>query len=257
MTLDRSAQHFAGFSSLCYISMSMITIGSFIIISCSACLAKALGSSALPSCSVTLGTVTSRNGQQLLITPKQGNAPIHVRYSNATHILQEGVVESSALKKGIYVQVLVPAGSNQAGVVMLNPGDNARQGSLLGCRMPQTPAATSGRSKLISSQGIIQRVTNNTFIVSLRTGQPKTFTWSTNTTFIQYTDVQSSKILTSRASVLLIGPVRKGVIIASRIAVIPQGLMKGSFRIGTGTQQGLFSLVSDLAVLAILARVFI
>jgi len=263
MTLNCSSQRFASFPSFCYIAVSMIAVGSFIIISCNACLAKAFVSSALPSCSITLGTVTSISGQQLLITPKQGNTPIHVEYSNATPILQEDVVDSSALRKGIDVQVLVPARSNQAGVVILNPSNNTRQGSLLGCRMPQTPltpAATPGRNKPIPSLGIMQQVTDNTFTISLRTGQMKTFTWSTNTTFIQYTDFPSSKILASRASVLLIGPERNGVIIASRIAVLPQRQMKGSLKMGTQKcfdSGSLGSFVCDLIVLAILAHVFI
>jgi hypothetical protein len=255
MTLNRSSQRCTGFYSLCYICMSMMAIGSFIIISCSACLAKAFGSSVLPSCSVTLGTVTSRNGQQLLITPQQGNTPMHVKYSNATHIIQENVVKSSALRKGIYVQVLVPAGSNQAEVVILNLSNKTRRGSLLGCRMPQTPTATLGGSKSILSQGIIQQVANNTFTISPRTGRPKTFTWSTNTTFIQYADLQSSKILVPKSSVQLMGPMRNGVIMASNIAVLPQGQMQGSSQ-KCFVSGSLGHFVCNLAVLVILERIF-
>jgi hypothetical protein len=236
VTFNRSSQRFAGFSSWCYISMSTIVIGSFIIFSSNVCLAKSFVSSVLPPCSMALGTITSRSGQQLLITPKQG-ASIRAEYSNAIHILKGEVAGSSVLRRGRDVKVLALATNNQARVVVLNPSNDTRQSSPLGCQIPQTtqnPAATpSGMrssSEPIPNQGIIERVTDNTFTISLRTGQLKTFTWSTKTPFIQYTDSQSPKMLSSGAPVLLMGPMTKGVIKASRIAVLPQGQVKASFK---------------------------
>ena len=252
MTLNCSSQRYAGFYSLCYICMSMMITVFLIIISCSACLAKDFGSSTLPSCSVTLGTVTSKNGQQLLITSQQGNHSTHIKYSNATNIIQENIINSSALRKGRYVQVLVPAGSNQAEVVILTPSSKTRRGSLRGCRMLQTSTATLGVSKPILSQGIVRQVRNDTFTISLRTGQSKTFTWSTNTAFIQYVDFQSSKILVPKSSVQLIGPVRNGVIMASNIAVLPQEQSPQKCFVSGSLGQ----FVCGTAVLALLARVF-
>jgi hypothetical protein len=245
--------------------MSVIVVGSFIMISCNACLAKAFIPSALPFCSIALGTVKSISGQAILITPEQGNTTIHAKYSNDTHILKEEVVDSSALERGRHVQVLAPAASNEAGVVSLYPSNDTQQSLLLGCQMPQTtqnPAITPSGSGPIPSQGIIQQVTNNnTFTISLRTGQLKTFTWSVNTPFTQYTD-QSSKILSPGTSVLLIGPMRNGVIMASRIAVLPRGQVKASFKAGANScapflGPSLCSLVLDLGVLGILAHIFI
>jgi hypothetical protein len=244
--------------------MSTIVIGSFIMISCNACLAKAFIPSALPSCTIAIGTVKSISGPEILITPEQGNTTIHAKYSNNTHILREDVVDSSALERGRHVQVLAPAASNKAGVVSLYPNNDTQQRPL-GCQMPQStqnPAITPSGSGAIPSQGIIEQVTNNnTFIISLRTGQLKTFTWSVNTPFTQYTD-QSSTILSPGASVLLIGPMRNGVITASRIAVLPQGQVKGSLKEGADScapliGPALCSLVVDLGALAILARIFI
>jgi hypothetical protein len=229
--------------------MSTIVIGSFIMFSSNVCLATELVPSVLPSCSITLGTVTRINGQQLLVTPEQGNTPIQAKYSDTTHIIEKEVVGSSALRRGIDVKVLATAANNQARVVVLNPSNDTRQSSLLGCQIPQTtqhPAATPSSSRSsdepIPSQGIIEQVTNNAFTISPRTSQPKTFTWSTETPFIQYTDYQPAKMLSSGAPVLLIGPMRNGVIMASLIAVLPQGQMKASFKRATGdcTDLGFF-----------------
>ncbi len=250
MTLNRSSQRSAGFSSLCYISMSIIVIGSFTLFSSNICLATSFVSPVIPSCSMVHGTLTGINGQQLLISPDQGNTPIHAEYSNATHILKEEAVGSSALKRGTDINVLALATNNEAEMVLLNPINNTRQSPSLRCQIPQTaqnstatPSGSRSSGEPIPSQGIIQQVTDKTFTMSLRTGQLKTFTWSKQTPFIQSTDSQSSKILSSGASVLLIGPMRNGVIMASGIAVLPQGQMQAGFKRETNrcTDMGFFN----------------
>jgi hypothetical protein len=116
-------------------------------------------------------------------------------------------------------------------LVMLDPSDQPSEASSLGCQISHPASKTtqrstsspSGGSQVLVSQGTIQQITDNTFTILPHAGLPKTFTWATNTTFIQYTDHQSSQILSSGTSVLLIGPMSNGVIMASRITVVPNG----------------------------------
>jgi hypothetical protein len=262
VTLNRFSQPFAGFSSLRYISMSAIVIGSFALSSSNVCLAKAFLQSALPTCYTAFGNITSINGQNLQIAPEQGSTIVNAEYSNATHFLKEEVVTSSNLKKGIDVKVLA---NTEAELVILDPSDQLSETPSLGCRIAhpdsqttQRPTATPSSGELlgepiIASQGTVQQITDNTFTILPHTGLPKTFMWAANTNFIQYTDYQYSQILSSGASVLLIGPIRNGVIIASRITVIPKAQTKGSLKQSCFLLPGTF--VCDLIALAFLALI--
>lgn len=247
MKLERFSQNFARFSSLYYISISAIFIGSFALNSFNVCLANTLLPPVLPTCFTVFGTITGISGRRLQIKSEQNNTVVHAQYSNATHFLKEEVVNSSSLKAGIDVQVLA---GKEAELVILDPSDQFSEASSLGCRMPQTTSTPSGGTSLIGSQGTIQQVTDNTFTILPHVGQPKTFVWTKNTNFLQYTDYPSSQILLSGMSVILTGPIHNGVIIASRITIVPQGQRKGSLKQSCFLVPGTF--VCDIISLGLL-----
>ncbi len=215
--------------------MNTIFIASIILNSPNIGLAKAFLPSVLPPCFTAMGTISSINGRQLQITPEQGNPIVYAAYSNATHFFKEQVVSSSALKEGTDVNVLA---KEEAEVVLLNPSEKLSGVASLGCQMSQTiqrPPTTPSSSlpnsgSFTVSQGTIQQITANTFTISPHAGMPKTFTWATKTTFLQYTDYQSSQLLASVMPVLVIGPMHNGVIMASRIIALPQAQRKNSLK---------------------------
>lgn len=227
MALHRLSQNLDVVTSLRYISMSAIVIGYVAFNIPNVTLARAFEPSVLSTCSTVSGTVTGISGQRLQIIPQQGKPLVNAQYSNATDIVKEDVVTYSALKKGIDVGVLV---TKMAQLVMLDPTDQLSEASL-GCQMlqpAQSPNSTTpSGSQVMVSQGSVQQITNNTFTILPRSGLPKTFTWATNTTFVRYTDHQSPQILSSGASVVLVGPMSNGVIMASRITVVPNARQMG------------------------------
>jgi len=234
--------------------MSVIIIGSFAISSSGVCLAQAFLPSVLPTCFTTAGTITSISGNKLQITLQQSSSVVYAQYSNATQFLKEDVVDSSALREGIDVQVQASGASAIAKTVLLYPSEQP-----LGCQMSPSVSQVNPSSMvtplisepLVTSQGIVQQITDNTFTILPRIGPPKTFVWTTHTTFLQYTDDQSSQILSLGQSILLIGPVRNGIIIASRIVVLSQAQKKGK-RSCFGSRS---NLACDLAALGLLAIV--
>jgi hypothetical protein len=257
MTLRRLSQNLNVVAALRYISMSAIVIGYIAFNIPNMPLARASGTSLFPTCSTVSGTVTGIKGKSLQISSEQGGKIINAQYSNATDIVKEDVVTSSDLRKGIDVQVLI---TKAAQLVMLDPSDQPNGASALECQMPQsaqnsTPTAPGG-SQIMVSQGTIQQITDNTFTILPRSGLPKTFAWTTNTAFVRYTDHQSPQILSSGASVLLVGPMSNGVIMASRITVLPNARQMGLMM---SCKLPVLSCppIPDFIALAILALVFV
>jgi hypothetical protein len=255
MHQNHFSQHFADFYPLIYLSMSAIFIASIVLSSSNVGLAKTFGPSVLPTCFTAMGTISSISGRQLQITPEQGGPIVYAEYSNATHFFKEQVVSSSALKEGTDVNVLA---KEEAEVVLLDPSEQFSGTASLGCQMSQTiqrPLATPSSSSPSSgsftvSQGTVQQITDNTFTISPHAGRLKTFAWAMNTTFLQYTDYQSSKILSLGVPVLVTGPIRNGVIIASRIIALPQVQRKNSFKQSCFLEPGNF--VCDIISLGLL-----
>lgn len=255
MSPNLFTQRFAKLHLLRYIFMSASIIGSVAISSSSVCLAKKSLPSVLPTCSTAIGTITSISGNQLQITLQQDTPVVYAQYSNATQFLKEDVVDFSFLREGINAQIQSRGASEIAETVLLNPSEQP-----LGCQMfhpvsqaTPHPTVTSPSSEpLVVNQGIVQQITDNTFTILPRTGQPKTFAWTTNTTFLQYTDFQSSQILSLGQSVLLIGPARNGVIMASRITVLPQVQKRGK----RSCFHSRSNVACDLIALGLLAIVF-
>lgn len=235
MRQKHSSQYLAVFYPLGYLSVSTIFIASIILSSSNVGSAKEFQPSVLPSCFTAMGIISSISGRQLQITPQQGGPIVYAEYSNATHFFKEQVLSSSALREGTDVNVVA---KEEAEVVLLNPSEKLSGAASLGCQMSQTiqpPPATSSSGlpssgSLTVSQGTVEHITANTFTISSPVGRQKTFIWATNTTFLQYTDYPSSKILALGAPVLLIGPMHNKVIIASRITVLPQAQRKSGLK---------------------------
>jgi hypothetical protein len=253
---NRFTRRLARLHSLRYISLSVIIIGSLAISSSSVCLAQAFLPSVLPTCFSATGTITQISGNQLQITLQQGSPIVDTQFSNATQFLKEDIADSSALREGINIQVQARGASAIAETVLLYSSEQP-----LGCRQmsqsvsntpPSSTSASLSSEPLVTSQGIVQQVTDSAFTILPRTGQLKTFVWTKNTTFLQYTNYQSSQILSPGQPILLIGPARNGAIMASRIVVLPQAQMKGK-RSCFGSRS---NVVCDLAALALLAVVF-
>ncbi len=232
MALHRLSQNLNVVTSLRYISMSAIVIGYVAFNIPNVPLARASGASMLPICSTVSGTITGTSGQKLQITSEKSGQIFNAEYSSSTDIVKEDVVASSDLRKGIDVEVLV---TKTAQLVMLDPGDQPNEALSLGCQISHpdsktaqspTPPTSSGSQTMVS-QGSIQQITDNTFTILPRSGLPQTFTWTTNTAFVRYTDHQSPQILSSGVPVLVVGPISNGVIMASRITVLPNAREMG------------------------------